>query len=70
MAMGVMDYIRLHTSLQIPQDVAVYGFDDIPMAAWPSYQLTSVRRDMDAMIAAIVRLVELRSGSPRLRRGR
>ncbi len=34
------------------------------MAAWPSYQLTSVRRDISAMIAAIVRLVELRSSSP------
>ncbi|SPZ66493.1 Degradation activator [Serratia quinivorans] len=64
MAMGVMDYIRLHTPLRIPQDVAVYGFDDIPMAAWPSYQLTSVRRDISAMIAAIVQLIELRSSSP------
>jgi len=64
LALGVMDYIRLHTQWRIPQDIALYGFDDIPMAAWPSYQLTSVRRDIKRMIAEIVRLVELRSQSP------
>ena len=30
------------------------GFDDIPMAAWSAYALTTVRQPVDAMVEATV----------------
>lgn len=53
-ALGGMDALRQALSLRIPEDVAVVGFDDIAMAAWPSYALTTVRQPIGAMIEATV----------------
>ncbi|GAB0117748.1 LacI family DNA-binding transcriptional regulator [Acidisoma sp. 7E03] len=53
-ALGGMDALRQALSLRIPEDVAVVGFDDIAMAAWPSYGLTTVRQPIQAMIEATV----------------
>lgn len=55
MAFPVMDVIRFEKGLRIPQDVAVIGFDDVPVAAWPSYDLTTIKQDSGAMVDATVR---------------
>ncbi len=44
MAMGAMDALRRKVGLSVPGDVLVAGFDDIPAAAWASYDLTTVIR--------------------------
>ena len=58
---------RLHTfGLRIPEDIAVVGFDDVPMAAAASFQLTSVRQDIEGLAAeAVDRLVERMSDPTR-----
>lgn len=56
MALAVMDTLRFELGLRVPEDVAVAGFDDVPIAGWPSYRLTSVRQDVDGMVADAVRL--------------
>jgi LacI family transcriptional regulator len=49
--------IRLN--LRIPQDISIIGFDDISMAGWASFQLTTVRqRTADIGRLAARRLVE------------
>jgi DNA-binding LacI/PurR family transcriptional regulator len=53
-ALGGMDALRQELGLTIPGDVAVVGFDDIAMASWPSYGLTTVRQPISAMIEATV----------------
>ncbi len=40
-ALGVLQGIR-EAGLRVPEDVAIVGFDDIPMAAYPEIQLTTV----------------------------
>ncbi len=50
MAIGALDAIRSGAGLRVPEDVSVVGFDDIPMAAWPSYNLTTVRQPVQKMI--------------------
>lgn len=54
MAFAVMDVLRFELGLRIPDDVSVVGFDDVPMAAWPSYNLTTVRQSAEAMVAQTV----------------
>lgn len=52
-AFGVIDAARRRLGLRVPEDVAVIGFDDVPMAAWPGYDLTTVRNPVDAIVAAV-----------------
>ncbi len=57
MAVGGMDAFRHECGLRVPDDIAVVGFDDIPMASWPSYRLTTVQQPLERMIAAAVQSV-------------
>jgi len=54
MAFAVMDTLRHELHLKIPEDVAIIGFDDVPLAAWPSYNLTTVRQPLNRMVEATV----------------
>ena len=49
-----MDVLRFELGLRIPDDVAVVGFDDVPPAAWPAYDLTSFRQRINRMVAETV----------------
>jgi DNA-binding LacI/PurR family transcriptional regulator len=54
MAFAVLDELRHRMGLRVPLDVSVVGYDDVPMAAWPAYDLTTIRQDVDAMVGATV----------------
>jgi DNA-binding LacI/PurR family transcriptional regulator len=54
MAFAVMDTLRHELGLRVPQDVSVVGYDDVPMAAWPAYGLTTIRQPVNRMVEAIV----------------
>ena len=54
MAFAVMDALRHDMGLRVPEDVSVVGYDDVPMAGWPSYLLTTVRQPVDEMVARAV----------------
>jgi len=49
MAVGGIDAIRA-ANLRVPHDISVIGFDDVPMANWPAYALTTVRQPIAQMI--------------------
>jgi LacI family transcriptional regulator len=53
MAFAVMDVIRFELGLRIPDDVSVVSYDDVPQAAWPSYDLTSIAQPTDRMVQAL-----------------
>jgi DNA-binding LacI/PurR family transcriptional regulator len=57
MALEVMDTLRFEFGLDIPGDVSVVGYDDVPAAAWRSYNLTTVRQPANRMVAATVELL-------------
>ena len=57
MAFAVMDVIRFELGLRIPDDVMVVGYDDVPPASWPAYDLTTVRQPANRMVAATVDLL-------------
>ncbi len=54
MAFAVMDEIVHRLGLRIPDDVSIVGYDDVPMAAWPAYDLTTIRQPVNRMVAATV----------------
>lgn len=54
LALGGMDRLRRDMGLRIPDDLSVVGFDDIPMAAWPSYDLTTIRQPVAEMVRLTV----------------
>lgn len=60
MAFAVMDYIRSDVGLRIPEDVAVAGYDDVPIASWKSYELTTVRQPIDLMVDKTVAILTSR----------
>lgn len=54
MAFAVMDELRFGLGLDIPGEVSVIGYDDVPLAAWPSYDLTTIRQPVNRMVEATV----------------
>jgi DNA-binding LacI/PurR family transcriptional regulator len=54
MALAVMDRLRFDLGLSIPDDVSIVGYDDVPMAAWPAYDLTTLRQPLNRMVEATV----------------
>mgnify|MGYP000698512975 CR=1 FL=1 len=53
MAFAVLDELRL-MGVSVPRDVSVVGYDDVPMAAWPAWDLTTVRQPLNRMVEATV----------------
>ncbi|MFO1150463.1 MAG: LacI family DNA-binding transcriptional regulator [Alsobacter sp.] len=56
MALGVMDCARHVFGLDVPRDLCVIGFDDIPQAEWLSYALTTFEQPAETIAQAAVRL--------------
>lgn len=64
MAFAVMDVVRNEFGLQVPQDVSIVGYDDVPIAAWSSYDLTTVRQRSNTMVQAVVDALMARIDDP------
>ncbi|MEL7212889.1 MAG: LacI family DNA-binding transcriptional regulator [Pseudomonadota bacterium] len=54
MAFAVIDALRHSAGIRIPEDISIIGYDDVPMAAWPSYDLTTMRQPSNQMVEATV----------------
>lgn len=57
MALAVLDAAR-RQGIAVPQDIAVIGFDDIAMADWQAYRLTTIRQPLARMVADTLDLVQ------------
>ncbi len=57
MAFAVIDTLRGELGLDVPNDVAIVGYDDVPTAAWAAYDLTTVRQPVNQMVQATVDLL-------------
>lgn len=57
MAFTVMDVLRFELGLEVPRDVSVVGFDDVPLAARPTYALTTVRQPVNRMVTETVAIL-------------
>jgi len=66
MALGAMDGARVDCGLQVPEQIAVVGFDGVAPATWASYQLTTVRQPVGRMTQAAVAMLLERIEDPTL----
>ena len=64
MAFAALDVARHEFGLRVPDDIAVIGYDDVAEAAWPSFDLTTVRQDLDGMVARATELLVAAMAAP------
>jgi DNA-binding LacI/PurR family transcriptional regulator len=66
MALGALDAARAACGKRVPEDVSIIGFDDIPTANWPAYNLTTIRQPVNRMISATLDLLKERLEEPQV----
>ncbi len=57
MAFAVLETLRCTLGLRVPEDVSVIGFDDVDMAGWKTYDLTTLRQPANRMVDETVTLL-------------
>ena len=57
MAFGCLDFIKNNTKLKIPSQLEVVGYDDISVAEWTSYSLTTIRQPIRQMAKLTTQLI-------------
>jgi DNA-binding LacI/PurR family transcriptional regulator len=63
MALGAMDAARSKLGISIPEELSIIGYDDISMAGWPAYDLTTIHQPVAAMVGAAIRLLSPHDGA-------
>lgn len=66
LAMGTIDAIRYKHCLRVPEDIAVTGYDNVPQAAGPAYQLTTYQQPIEKMAEALVQVLKGKEDGPEL----
>ena len=66
LAMGAIDAIRYEFGLSVPKDIAVTGFDNLPQASSPHYELTTYRQPLTDMANALVEVLEGKARTSKL----
>ncbi len=64
MAFAVLDTLRFELGLNVPDDVSVIGYDDVPAASWPAYSLTTVRQPVNQMVQETVEILKRKIEAP------
>jgi DNA-binding LacI/PurR family transcriptional regulator len=53
LAMGALDACRV-AGIRVPEEIGIIGFNDLDMAGWPAYNLTTIRQPIgDIILTAI-----------------
>lgn len=58
MAFGCLDFIKEKTKLKIPYQIEIIGYDDISVASWDSYNLTTIRQPIRQMAKLTTQLID------------
>ena len=63
LALGAIDGAR-SLGARVPEDLWVIGYDDIELASWGAYDLTTVRQPMEQMVAQAIDLLLAKIAKP------
>lgn len=66
MALGALTVARQEMNLAVPDDLSIVGFDDIGMASWPCFNLTTIRNPIKQTVERILELLMARLADPML----
>ncbi|RME99966.1 MAG: LacI family DNA-binding transcriptional regulator [Chloroflexi bacterium] len=55
-AMGALDCAR-DLGINVPEQLSIVGYDDIEMAGWPPYSLTTVRQPADRLVETSIEVL-------------
>ncbi|MDE1915312.1 MAG: LacI family DNA-binding transcriptional regulator [Sphingomonadales bacterium] len=58
MALAAITVARHEFGLDVGREISIAGYDDVPMAAWPCFALTSYSQPAAQMVSEVVRLVQ------------
>ena len=58
MAFGCLDFIKQKTKVKIPNQIEIIGYDDMLMANWASYNLTTIRQPIRQMSKLTTQLID------------
>lgn len=59
LAIGALDACK-ERGLRVPKDIGILGFNDIAMASWAAYDLSTIRQPIaEIIVAAVERSIEL-----------
>jgi DNA-binding LacI/PurR family transcriptional regulator len=65
MALAVIESARADFGLQVGREVSIIGFDDAPLASWPSFDLTTYSQPIEPMVAAVGEILREAMATPR-----
>jgi DNA-binding LacI/PurR family transcriptional regulator len=57
MAFAAIETARAEFGLRMGKDISIIGFDDVGLAAWPSFSLTTFSQPIEAMAQRVVEMV-------------
>ena len=66
MAIGCIDTLRHEYDINVPDQIAVVGFDGVAAAHWASYELTTIVQPIERMVEAAVNMLLERIEDPEL----
>ncbi|NMN04632.1 MULTISPECIES: LacI family DNA-binding transcriptional regulator [unclassified Novosphingobium] len=65
MALAAVTVARHEFGLDVGREISIVGYDDVPMAAWPGFALTSYSQPASLMVDETVRLIHALRQSPK-----
>jgi DNA-binding LacI/PurR family transcriptional regulator len=63
MALGALQ-AATEMKLAVPEDVALIGFDDIPLASWPTFALTTISNPIDPAVDILIERITASLADP------
>jgi DNA-binding LacI/PurR family transcriptional regulator len=64
MAIAAINVARHEYGLDVGREISIVGYDDVPMAAWPAFSLTSYAQPAQRMVDQTVRLIQALRDDP------
>ena len=61
LALGFLDAARTELGRNIPKDLSIIGFDDIPQAGWSAYRLTTIAQSFPDLTDAVMTALDRES---------
>jgi DNA-binding LacI/PurR family transcriptional regulator len=68
MALGALDAARMTTDTDVPTELSIIGFGDIPAVSWRSNALTTVRLPVESLVAEATEMLLKQIDSPHITR--